>query len=389
MTSFPALTATWHDRISSIDRDAWNSLCSGRDIPFLRWEWLELLESSGSVDCRNGWQPCHLTIHSDNRLVGVVPLYLKAHSDGEFVFDHAWAQLAGSMRIRYYPKLIGMSPFSPVTAFRYLMSRDVNQTKLCSVINIEIDRFCRRHDVSGCAFHFVTTNWGRIMEETGYKVWVHQGFVWMNPGFHDFDDYLNGLKANHRRNVRRERSRLAGRGITTRCMFGGEIPESFFPLMYELYARHNDQFGHWSCKFLTPGFFQGLRTTFRDNLLIIAAFAPGEAKPLGMSMLITAGDRLYGRYWGARKNEEFLHFELCYYKPMEWMIHRKLRFFDPGMGGVHKALRGFVSAPNYSLHKFYDPRLQEIMQSSISEYNQMEMRDIAALNSILPYKRRK
>ncbi|TVR01367.1 MAG: GNAT family N-acetyltransferase [Desulfovibrionales bacterium] len=388
MTSIPSLTAVWHDQISSIAPQDWNNLCSGRDIPFLRWEWLHLLETSGSVAPQNGWQPCHLTIHSPTRMVGAAPLYLKAHSDGEFVFDHAWAQLAAGMGVRYYPKLVGMSPFSPVTAYRFLVAENVDETKVCMVMSREIERFCQRHDVSGCGFHFVTTAWGRILERLGYKVWVHQGFVWMNPGFTCFEDYLAGLKTNQRRNVRRERNRLADSGISTQCLFGTEIPESFFPQMYELYARHNDRFGQWSCKFLTPGFFQGLRDTFRDNLLFIVASAPGEIKPLAMSLLIVAGDRVYGRYWGARREEEYLHFELCYYKPMEWMIQHGLRLFDPGMGGIHKALRGFVSAPNYSLHRFQDPRLHRVMASSIAEANRMELRDIAALNSILPYKRR-
>ncbi|WP_084604992.1 GNAT family N-acetyltransferase [Desulfonatronum thioautotrophicum] len=388
MTSVPNLTVVWHENIASITPQAWNNLCSGRDIPFLRWEWLHLLETSGSVASRNGWQPCHLTIHSPSGMVGAAPLYLKAHSDGEFVFDHAWAQLAAGMGVRYYPKLVGMSPFSPVTAYRFLVADHLDEIKICTVMVREIERFCRRHDVSGCGFHFVTTAWGRILERLGYKVWVHQGFVWMNPGFTSFEDYLGGLKANQRRNVRRERGRLVDRGITTQCLYGRDIPESFFSQMYEFYARHNDRFGQWSCKFLTPGFFQGLRDTFRDNLLIIAAYAPGEIKPLAMSLLIVAGDRVYGRYWGARREEEFLHFELCYYKPMEWMIQHGLRLFDPGMGGVHKALRGFVSAPNYSLHMFQDPRLHGVMATSIAETNRMELRDIAALNSILPYKRR-
>ncbi|WP_031388173.1 GNAT family N-acetyltransferase [Desulfonatronum thiodismutans] len=388
MTTIPTLTATWHDAIADIDPDGWNRLCSGRDVPFLRWEWLHLLEASGSVGSGSGWQPCHLTIHDQGRMVGAAPLYLKAHSDGEFVFDHAWAHLAASMRVRYYPKLVGMSPFSPVTAYRFLVAEHVNQAKLSAAMILEIENFCRRRGVSGCGFHFVTTHWGRIPESLDYKVWVHQGFVWLNPGFTSFDEYLGGLKANQRRNVRRERERLARRGITTRCLLGREIPESYFALMYELYARHNERFGQWSCKFLTPTFFQGLRNTFRDNLLLIAAFEPDESIPMAMSLLITDGDRLYGRYWGTWREEEFLHFELCYYKPMEWMIRHGLRLFDPGMGGVHKALRGFVSAPNYSLHKFFDPRLHGVMESTISEYNQMEMRDIAALNSILPYKRR-
>ncbi|GAB6058076.1 GNAT family N-acetyltransferase [Desulfonatronum parangueonense] len=389
MTAVPSLTVTWHDRIEDIDPRDWNMLCRERDIPFLRWEWLHLLEESGSVTPQNGWQPRHLTMHSQGRMVGAAALYLKSHSDGEFVFDQAWAQLASSMGVRYYPKLVGMSPFSPVTAYRFLMAEDVNQSRLSTAMSLEIEKFSLEHGVSGCGFHFVTTAWGQILETLGYKVWLHQGFVWLNPGFASFDDYLSGLKATQRRNVRRERTRLAGQGITTKFFLGEQIPEPYFELMYEFYARHNDRFGQWSCKFLTPEFFQGLRRTFRRNVLIIAAFEPGDDQPVAMSLLIAAGDRLYGRYWGTRKEVEFLHFELCYYRPMEWMIEQGFRLFDPGMGGVHKALRGFVSAPNYSLHKFFDPRLHGVMEVYIPEYNRMEMQDIAALNSILPYKSRK
>ncbi|SDB51778.1 hypothetical protein SAMN05660653_02570 [Desulfonatronum thiosulfatophilum] len=389
MTAIPALTAKWHDRIADIDPQDWNMLCRERDVPFLRWEWLHLLEESGSVVPQCGWRPCHLTMHSQGRMVGAAALYLKSHSDGEFVFDQAWAQLASSMGVRYYPKLVGMSPFSPVTAYRFLMAEDANQSRLSTAMSLEIEQFSLEHGVSGCGFHFVTTAWGQILETLGYKVWLHQGFVWLNPGFASFDDYLSGLKATQRRNVRRERKHLAGQGITTKFFLGEEIPEQYFELMYEFYARHNDRFGQWSCKFLTPEFFQGLRGTFRQNVLIIAAFEPGDEQPVAMSLLITAGDRLYGRYWGTRKEVEFLHFELCYYRPMEWMIEQGLRLFDPGMGGVHKALRGFVSAPNYSLHKFFDPRLHGVMEVYIPEYNRMEMQDIVALNSILPYKSRK
>lgn len=388
MTAIPSLTSAWHSSIAEIDAGQWNSLCRDRDRPFLQWDWLHLLEDSGSVGPETGWRPSHLTIRSRGRLLGAAALYVKAHSEGEFVFDHAWAQLASGMGIRYYPKIVGMSPFTPVTVYRFLIARDVDEALLSTAMSQEIESFCHENGIAGCGFHFVTPSWGRVLEKLGYRVWLHQGFAWLNAGFRTFDEYLAGLKSSHRRNIRRERESLRKAGIRVQRLFADAVPDAYYPLMCDFYARHNDRFGQWSCKFLTPAFFDGLRKQFQGNMLFIAAFAPGESEPLAMSLLIVSGGRLFGRYWGTRAEVEFLHFELCYYQPMEWMIERGLRLFDPGMGGVHKAFRGFVSTPNYSLHKFYNPRLHGVMESYIPEYNHMEMRDITALNSILPYRQR-
>lgn len=388
MTVTPSSAATWHNAITDINAVQWNSLCRDRDRPFLQWEWLHLLEASGCVGGRTGWLPRHLTIGSRRGLQGAAALYLKEHSEGEFVFDHAWSQLASSMGIVYYPKMVGMSPFTPVSAYRFLVAPEADETLVTMALLREIESYCRAGCISGCGFHFVVPGWGRIPEGLGYRVWLHQGFTWLNAGFGSFEDYLGGLKSGPRRSIRRERERLRSTGIQTRRLFAQDIPDEYFSLMYEFYARHNDSFGRWSCKFLTPGFFQRLRKHFRDQALITAAFAPGESEPLAMALLLVSGDRLFGRYWGARAEVEFLHFELCYYQPMEWMIQRGIRLFDPGMGGVHKAFRGFVSTPSYSLHRFFDPRLHLAMDSFIPEYNHMEMRELAVLNSILPYRRR-
>jgi len=388
MTALPSLVCAWHSSIDEIDPGQWNGLCRERDRPFLQWEWLRLLEDSGSVGAATGWRPCHLTVRFKQRLIGAAALYVKAHSDGEFVFDHAWAHLASSMGISYYPKMVGMSPFTPVQAYRFLTAMQADETLLSMTMCREIELFCRINDMSGCCFHFVNPGWGRILEKFGYRVWLHQGFVWLNAGLRSFDGYLSGLKANHRRNILRERRRLRESGIRVACLFAQEAPDAYFALMHDFYARHNERFGQWSCKFLTPTFFEGLRTHFRDNVLMTVAFGPNDAEPLAMALLLVSGDRLFGRYWGSREKVEFLHFELCYYQPMQWMINRGLRLFDPGMGGVHKAFRGFVSTPNYSLHKFFNPRLHGVMESYIPEYNHMGMQNIAALNSILPYRRK-
>lgn len=354
----------------------------------MQWEWLRLLEESGSVGPDAGWDPCFLAVRSGARLLAAAALYVKAHSNGEFVFDQDWARMSEGMGVRYYPKMVGMSPFTPVPSYRFLVAPGLDETLVSAAVAREVEAFCRMSGLASCGFHFVNPAWGRTLEGLGYRVRLHQGFVWLNAGFGSFDDYLAGLKSNQRRNIRRERERLRRRGVSIQRLFGREVPEEYYRLMYELYAQHNKRFGQWSCKFLTPAFFSGLRERFGHRALIIAASRPDRAEPMAMSLLLVSRDSLFGRYWGASEEVDHLHFELCYYQPMEWMIQRGLRLFDPGMGGAHKAFRGFVAIPNYSLHKFFHPRLAEFMDRVIEDSNHSVLRDIAALNSILPYRRK-
>lgn len=388
MTVVSGLTCTWHSSISEIEAKAWNSLCVESDRPFMQWEWLRLLEESGSVGPDAGWTPCFLALRTGGRLAAAAALYIKSHSRGEFVFDQDLARAAEDMGLRYYPKMVGMSPFTPVPSYRFLIAPGLDEAMMSITVAQEIEAFCGNRGIAGCNFHFVNPAWGRILEQLGYQVWLHQGFAWLNAGFCTFEDYLAGLKSNHRRNIRRERRRLREHGIRVRRLFGDEIPEAYYALMYDVYARHNDQFGQWSCKYLTPAFFSGLRERFGHRVLITAAYEPDQDAPMAMALLIVSKDRLLGRYWGAAANVDYLHFELCYYQPMEWMIEHGLRLFDPGMGGAHKAFRGFVCIPNYSLHRFFHPRLAGIMERAIGECNHAGVRDIAAFNSILPYRRK-
>jgi hypothetical protein len=210
--------------------------------------------------------------------------------------------------------------------------------------------------------------------------------VWQNQNFQTFDDYLAQFNSNQRRNIKRERRALQKQGITLGAFHGKEIPRDFLSLLYKFYEHTNDKFGPWSCKFLTPEFFTGLYHGFRHRLLMIAAFnGQSDQIPVGMSFLVTKGRRLYGRYWGSKASIDQLHFNACYYFPIQWAISRKIHQFDPGAGGGHKIRRGFSAVPNYSLHRFTDPRMQMIMQKHIGEINLLEQRHLDELNSKLPF----
>jgi len=376
----------WLQSLSDVEREGWDSLARPLETPFLEWDWLQLMEISGSITAETGWIPRHLTVWSGRELVAAAPLYIKIHSAGEFVFDHAWAEVAGRLGRPYYPKLVGMSPFTPMIGYRFLMASGVDECELTSRMLAVIERFCRQNGLAGCSYHFVDPTWVETMAGRGFCPWAHQSFLWENEGFRTFEDYLSRFNANQRRNIRRERRRLARGGIRVDMIPGDALPQELYERMYAFYAQTNDQFGPWGCKYLTPGFFAALPGRFRKRLMFAVASDGGRHHdpPLGMSLLVTKGGHLYGRYWGCAREIEFLHFETCYYRPLEWAIASGIRRFDPGMGGAHKLRRGFKAVVNHSLHRFMDPALRQVMERHIATINRLEHEEIAALNRHLP-----
>ena len=378
---------SWVDSISNLDPAAWNELAGPLPTPFLEWEWLHLMEASGSTSAKTGWLPNHLTLWSDRNLIAAAPLYIKGHSAGEFVFDYVWADLASQLNIGYYPKLVGMSPFTPMMGYRFLIAPGEDEDALTQIMIKEIDRFCQRLRLSGCSFLFVDPNWQSRFLRDAYSQWMHQSYIWQNRGYRSFDDYLTMFNSNQRRNIKRERKTMESQGITLRVVEGQQIPQSFMPIIYDYYVRTNAKFGPWGCKFLNYSFFDGLYHRYRHRLVAVTAYDRRDpnGSPAGMSLLVTKGDKLYGRYWGCAKSIKNLHFNACYYIPIEWAISRAVQSFDPGAGGPHKLRRGFSAIPNYSLHRFADHRLKRLMQSHIDEINRMEQEHIDTLNAELPF----
>ncbi len=388
MTGKPksSYSIVWLENLSKVDQADWDALAVPLKTPFFEWEWLRQLEISGSLKAESGWLPYHLTIWSDRQLVAAAPLYIKGHSAGEFVFDYIWADLAERLGIRYYPKMVGMSPFTPVTGYRFLIAPGEDEERITEIMVNEIEFFCRHHQISGCNFLFVDPDWRTIIARHGFTGWLHQSYAWQNPGFKTFNEYLETFNANQRRNIKRERKTIQKLGIAMKSFTGENIPREFFPLMYQYYARTNDQYGLWGCKYLTKNFFEGLYHRYHHRLHIQAAFNSLDPKiPVGMSFLLTKGDQLYGRYWGSLQRINHLHFNACYYGPIEWAITHGIKRFDPGAGSSHKLRRGFAAVPNYSFHRFYDQRLQQIMEMHIDEINQMEQQHIDDLNKQLPF----
>jgi uncharacterized protein len=375
----------WLDRLQEVPQSAWDELALPLATPFLEWEWLNNLETSGSVTAETGWLPKHLTVWSGGTLVAAAPLYLKGHSYGEFIFDQQWAEVSQQLGIRYYPKLVGMTPITPTEGYRFLIAPGIDRAMMTGLMVQEIDRFCESYRISGCHFLYVDPDWQPLIEQEGFSPWLHHSYIWQDADFTDFDGYLKGFNANQRRNIKRERKAVAEAGLTLRPLTKEAVNVQTMSLVYKFYADTCDKFGWWGSKYLTREFFESLAANYRDRVLVMAAFEEGQEVPMGMSFCIHKGDRLYGRYWGSQQEIDCLHFEACYYAPIQWSLQQGIKIFDPGAGGRHKKRRGFPATPNYSVHRFYQPRLQELILPYLKKVNKAERREIEAINSDLPF----
>ena len=355
--------------------------------PALEWDWLNNMETSCSTGPKTGWLPNHLTLWRDDELVAAAPLYLKGHSYGEFVFDHQWAELSERLGVDYYPKLLGMSPFTPAEGYRFLIAPTENEQEVNQILVNLIDSFCIKHNISGCNFLYVDPQWQKSMEELGFHKWLHHSYVWKNRGFNDFNDYLAQFNSNQRRNIKRERKSVAKAGLFFKVHTGETLTPEMCLKVYDFYSDTCDKFGWWGSKYLTRDFFRQLYPVWKDRVVIFAAYEEeNPEQPVGISFCLVKGDRLYGRYWGSFEEYNNLHFSACYYEPIEWAIANGIQMFDPGAGGRHKKRRGFPATPNYSLHRFYARELGHILENYIGRINEAEQHQIDNINADLPIK---
>lgn len=381
-----ALTIQWHQSMAAIDAGQWDRLALPLETPLFEWQWLNQLERSGSIAPTTGWFPRHLTVRQNGRLVGAAPFYIKTHSQGEFVFDQWWAQWANETGIAYYPKMVGMSPATPSAGFRFLLDPQADTESVHIAMVQAVDSYCREMRLSGCHLLFVDPAWMQQRTIDGFVSWRHQSFLWRNEGYRTFDDYLRRFKSSQRRNIRRERSRMVKMGITFRHLTGETLSPDLAHTMYQYYLNTNAQYGPWAARYLNSNFFERVFDTCRHRMLVVAAHLPGESRrPVALSMLLHKNSTLIGRYWGSALAIKDLHFNMCFYEPIQWAIDHGIKSFDPGAGSPHKIYRGFAAVASTSLHRFYDPRLKALFNRYIPTVNRTEQDQIDALNEQLPF----
>jgi predicted N-acyltransferase len=344
--------------VAEVPRDAWNALV-GDASPFLEWEWLASLEHAGCVGADRGWEPRPLVVREDGRLVAACPLYVKQHSEGEFVFDWGWADAAHRAGIDYYPKLLVGVPFTPVTGARFLTSPDIDRGEAVALLGAGLRKLCDENGLSGAHVNFCLPDERDALEASGWLLRVGLQYHWRNAGYASFEDYLGHLRSKRRNQVRRERRGVVEQGVATEVLRGDAIPDDVFEAMYQCYCATVDAH-YYGRRYLNRAFFELLRERFRHRLCFVVA-RHGDEVVAGTTNVVK-GDALYGRYWGGLRSFRFLHFEVCYYAAIEHCIETGLARFEPGAGGDYKFLRGFDPQPTCSLHYLADPRLAHAIE---------------------------
>ena len=377
----------WHQSIQEIPKIIWNNFQGLNLNPFYKWDWLNALEKSGSVTPKYGWQPLFLSAWDGKNLIACAPLYLKSHSYGEFIFDNAFVELAQNMGLKYYPKLIGMSPLSPIEGYRFLFSEGVNKKEITKLLISEIDSFAKQNRILSCNFLYVDPQWMKIVEFQNCAKWINQKSILTLNEERNFSDFLGKFNSNQRRNIKRERESLKKNGVKVEAISGSKINVINLKKMHYFYQLHCSRWGIWGSKYLTEKFFIELASEqLKENIVLFEAKEEASENIIGMSLCVKNENMLWGRYWGSDRNIDYLHFEACYYSPIEWAINNKILYFDPGAGGTHKKRRGFIATQNTSLHRWYDLEMDSLIREWLPKANKLMLNQINATNNEVPFK---
>jgi uncharacterized protein len=363
-----------HRAFSEIPRAAWDALLDEDCLPFLEWEWLDALESSGSICPATGWIPRHLTLWQGTRLVAAAPAYVKTDSHGEFVFDWAWAEAAARAGLSYYPKLLIAAPITPATGRRILVAKGEDRPARERAIIGGALELARSEGLSSVHVLFPTEGETQRLEELGFASRLGVQYHWRNEGYDSFDDYLARFTSKRRAQIRRERRGVTDQGVQVETLRGEALRTVDPAEVHRLYASTLDKHP-WGIKYLTPAFFERLLKGFSHRVELVQARRDG--KVIAGAFNLASPKVLYGRYWGCFEEVPFLHFEVCLYHSVDAAIRRGLTRFEPGAGGEHKLVRGFQPTLTYSAHRIFHPGLD----AAVRKYLQQES---AALREGLP-----
>ncbi|MDO8325052.1 MAG: GNAT family N-acetyltransferase [Phenylobacterium sp.] len=344
-------------RIAEIGREGWEACAGNPDYaanPFVSFDFLDIVEESGCAVERMGWGPQHLSVDDeDGKVAAVMPLYLKSHSQGEYIFDHSWAEAYERAGGQYYPKLISAAPFTPATGPRLLVRPDVDVETARKTLLTGAVTLCERYGSSGVHINFPTDDEWTWLGGQGLSMREGQQYHWENAGYADFDAFLAALSSGRRKTIRRERREAQG-AVEILPLTGADITEEHWDAFYGFYMDTGSR--KWGRPYLNRLFFSLLGERMADRVLLLMARRNGRWVAGALNLI--GGDCLYGRNWGCVEDIAFLHFELCYYQAIEWAIGRGLARVEAGAQGQHKIARGYLPSPVRSAHFIADPMLR-------------------------------
>ena len=372
------VTIRLHDSVAAIDKAAWDA-CAGAVNPFISHSFLSILEESGSVGQGTGWQPLPIVVEGDDAaILAVAPAYAKSHSQGEYVFDHGWADAWERAGGNYYPKIQIAAPFSPVPGPRLLVREEAAATTLLAGLEAVV----RQNGLSSAHATFVEEAQLPLFREAGWLIRQDSQFHWINEGYASFEDFLAALSSRKRKDIRKERER-ARDGLEIVHLTGGDITEAHWDAFWHFYQDTGAR--KWGQPYLTRAFFSLLGERMGDRVLLM--FAERNGAPIAGALNLIGADTLYGRYWGATEEVPFLHFELCYYQAIDAAIARGLDRVEAGAQGSHKLARGYRPVPTWSAHFIPDPGFRKAVADFLRRESAAVERDREHLDAHAPFRK--
>jgi predicted N-acyltransferase len=370
-------------QINDIPADSWNSLEGGIDNPFIRHEFLAGLELHHCVSEKWGWHPRHLLLEDDGKLLGAMPLYLKDNSYGEFVFDWSWADAYQRAGLRYYPKLVSSSPYSPVTGPRLLAADGADRTEVKRLLGQAALEYAKTEELSSLHILFTDEEDTPVLQSLQMMRRTGTQFHWFNRGYGNFDEYLASFTSSKRKKLKRERRRVVEQGIEIEVLDGHQASTEQWQVFTRFYLATFEK--HWGYATLNEGFFRYLGQNLPDSIVLVMARYQGEYVAAALSL--RSNDTLYGRHWGCQEEFHSLHFELCYYQGIDYCITHGLSRFEPGAQGEHKVGRGFEPVPTWSAHWLANPQFSSSVKDYLVHEHRAMYEYMDELKGHLPYKR--
>ncbi len=369
--------------LSEISADAWNA-CAGPENPFVAYAFLQALEESGSATRQTGWLPQHIILEdARGTLVGAVPMYLKSHSQGEYVFDHGWAQGYERAGGRYYPKLQAAVPFTPVTGPRLLLHPDAPDDAAQYLIAAMVE-VAKVRKVSSIHVTFPREAEWKMLGEAGFLQRLGRQFHWENENYKSFDDFLEKLHSRKRKQIKRERRDALEGGIEIETLNGETLKPEHWDAFFRFYMSTSDR--KWGQAYLSREFFDLLHQRMPDNVVLVMAKKGGRWIAGALNLVGT--DTIFGRNWGCLGDYPFLHFEVCYYRAIDFAIERGLKRVEAGAQGQHKIQRGYLPSPTYSAHWIADAGFERAVADFCKRERHAVENEMEELEEVLsPFKR--
>ncbi|TNE39645.1 MAG: N-acetyltransferase [Alphaproteobacteria bacterium] len=355
--------------IASIPEADWNA-CLIDDHPFVTHQFLKALEDSGSVSAEAGWMPYHLMLEIDGTLAGVAPMYVKGHSQGEYVFDHSWAHAYERAGGRYYPKLQLSVPFSPVTGPRLLVPDGPDRSDRQKMLLQGAKQVAENLSLSSIHATFLRSDEQKVMEEMGFLLRTGEQFHWINDGYRTFDDFLENLASRKRKAIRKERREAQNPDFEFETITGSDLTEAHWDAFFGFYMDTGSR--KWGTPYLTREFFTRLGETFGEAVVLFLVKRAGRY--IAGALNLQSRDCLYGRYWGCVEDHRFLHFETCYYRAIDYAIEHGIARVEAGAQGPHKLARGYLPTKTYSAHWLRDPGFHD----AVADFLMAETREVDA-----------